>query len=86
MAGFQPPSPISNSQPLDPPTPHYFTLAPPPPSTPTRNIEEWFLLHIRVATAIVVLMILLVALIVKLCKCGRNSARSQLGTVELQSL
>ena len=37
MAGFQPPSPISNSLPLPPPTPHYFTLAPPPPWTPTPN-------------------------------------------------
>ena len=46
------------------------------------NSEEWWLLHIKVATAIVVLAILLVILLVKVCKCERNSENQS--EIELQ--
>ena len=98
MAGFQPPSPISNSLclcllPLHSTfrsdseqviiiTSNFLFINVSQfyiPIFVVGNSEEWLLLHIRFATAIVVLMILFV----KLCKCGRNN-RSQ-SDIELQS-
>ena len=95
MAGFQPPSPISNSLclcllPLHSTfrsnseqviiiTSNFLFIIVSQfyiPIFVVGNSEEWLLLHIRFATAIVFLMILFVALFVKLCKCGRKRYRT----------